>query len=365
MNVSIIIPAYNAAPTLADALRSVVEQSHQAWQAVVVNDGSTDLTAALAKSFAERDARIQVVDQPNGGEAAARNSGIRHARYDWLLCLDADDWISPTHLETMTACLAADSALDAVHCAYARVAADGSQIVDAYRPPTGDLFPALARRAVFPVHACVVRRGLVEEVGMFDTSLKTSPDWDLWQRVARAGANFGAVAEVLAFYRMSPSGRSLAALQLFKDGMQILTRGHTEDPRVLRPAPAHAHGTPEPCHTQQYYLLAWCAGLKLGKGLEVAPLFDVVGEAPFPDLYPPAVAQCVFDAVPLPTCQAPRSWEWFWPSLQRQLNAFFVTLEARSGADGLAVAAMDSLHQRVRDTVGPSGPVPAALPGRE
>ena len=137
---------------------------------------------------------------------AARNIGIALARYDWLLFLDADDWISPLYLERMTNELVSDPSLDAVHCGYARVAADGTLVVDNYQPPSGDLFPTLARRAAFPVHACIVRKSLVEEVGKFDTSLRTSPDWDLWQRIARTGARFGAVHEVLAFYRMRPNG---------------------------------------------------------------------------------------------------------------------------------------------------------------
>ncbi len=239
MPVSVVIPAYNAAATIAETLQSVREQTDGHWEAVVVNDGSTDDTGAIARSFATRDQRILVVDQPNGGEAAARNCGVKRARHPWLLFLDSDDWIAPGHVEAMTAQLAADPSLDAVLCRYARVAGDGSTVVDAYRPPTGDLFPILARRAAFPVHACVVRRALVHEVGLFDPSFQTSADWDLWQRVARTGANFGGIDDVLAFYRMSARGRSLEAVQLFSDGFRILQRGQGPD----SPGPASSAGS--------------------------------------------------------------------------------------------------------------------------
>ncbi|HUU35215.1 MAG TPA: glycosyltransferase family 2 protein, partial [Vicinamibacterales bacterium] len=102
MDVSVIVPAYNAAATIAETLQSVCSQSLGTWEVVVVNDGSTDDTGAIARAFALGDQRIRVVDQRNGGEAAARNSGVRRAQHPWLLCLDSDDWIAPRHLEMMT-----------------------------------------------------------------------------------------------------------------------------------------------------------------------------------------------------------------------------------------------------------------------
>jgi glycosyltransferase involved in cell wall biosynthesis len=350
MNVSVVMAAYNAAETIIEALRSLSGQTSASWEAIVVDDGSTDSTAAVARKCAKMDHRITVIRQRNVGESGARNAGIRRAQFDWLLFLDADDWIADDHLEKMTGALSADPSLDAVHCGYARVAADGSAVVEQYRPPTGDLFPTLARRAAFPVHACLVRKRLVEEVGMFDTSLKTSPDWDLWQRVARTGAKFGAVPDVLAFYRMSPKGASLDGPQLFRDGLRVLRQGHAADPRVPRPHPDHAHGVADSIVTQEFYLLSWCAGLMLGAGQQPGPLFDLVGDDRFPELHPPATAQCIFDSVPLPSCQASRGWESLWPPLQSRVIDFFTTLEARSTAEGLAPTAVMSLKRMILRT---------------
>jgi glycosyltransferase involved in cell wall biosynthesis len=344
VNVSIIIPAYNAARTISDALESILGQSFPNWEAIVIDDGSTDATPQIAKDFADRDSRVRLITQPNTGEAGARNTGIAQALYDWLLFLDADDWISPVYLERMTNVLISDCQLDAVHCRYARVASDGTEVVDSYRPPSGDLFPTLARRAAFPVHACVVRRSLVEQVGRFDHSLQTSPDWDLWQRVARTGARFGAVEDVLAFYRMNPNGASLDACQLFKDGMRVLKQGHSPEPRVHNPHPDHEKGEPpEQIRTQEFYLLSWCAGLMLGSGKDPRPLVELVGEDHYPELYPDAVAQCLFESTPLPTCQPPSAWEKLWPTIQRDVEDFFVALEKQSRASDLAHRALCSL----------------------
>jgi glycosyltransferase involved in cell wall biosynthesis len=348
VNVSIIIPAYNAAQTIADALESVLAQSCPDWEAVVVDDGSIDRTVEIANIYAERDARIRVISQANGGESAARNAGIDQARYDWLLFLDADDWIAPSHLERLTGELISNPELGAVHCGSVRVAIDGTHVADDYLPPAGDMFPTLARRAAFPIHACIVRRSLVEAVGKFDTSLKKSPDWDLWQRIARMGARFGAVREVLAYYRMLPYSASLDAEQLFYDGLRVLKQGHAPDPRVPKPHPDYASGLQqEKVESQEFYLLCWCAGLLLGRGRDARHLFDAVRDDHFAELYPYAIAQCIIEAAPLPACQPRQAWESLWPKIQDLVEAFLVALEEHSGTPDLARRALVELKKMI------------------
>jgi SAM-dependent methyltransferase len=335
--VSVIVPAYNAADTIADTLASVVAQTVPHWEVIIVDDGSSDATGKVAAEFAQQDGRIRVIRQPNGGEAAARNTGIGAARHDWLLFLDADDWISPDYLERMTKELVADPGLDAIHCGSARVALDGTLLVERYLPPTGDMFDTWARRSAFPVHACVVRKSTVEAVGRFDTSLRKSADWDLWQRIARTGARFGAIREVLAYYRMRPQGASLEAHQMLEDGLRVLRQGHAPDNRVAHPHPDHANGLPpEQLPTQAFYLLCWCAGLLLGRNEDARPLLPQLTGLQFPELDPDAVAQCIFDAAPLPAGQPPAAWEQLWPAIHGVVDAFLVALEAHSHAPDLA-----------------------------
>jgi glycosyltransferase involved in cell wall biosynthesis len=348
MKVSVIIPAYNAAETIAETIESLLAQTLLSWEAIVVDDGSTDATGEIVRGFVQRDARFRMIAQSNAGESAARNAGISQARYDWLLFLDADDWISPIHLERMTKELLSDPELDAVHCGYARVASDGTLVVDTYQPPSGDMFPTLARRAAFPVHACIVRKSLVEDVGRFDTSLRTCPDWDLWQRIARTGVRFGAVREVLAFYRMRPGAASLDAYQLLKDDLRVLKQGHSADPRVKNPHPDHANGLPhELIQTQEFYLLSWCAGLLIGSGQDARPLLEMLKGESYPDLYPDAVAQCIFEAGILPLCQAQEAWEKLYPDIRQHVQNFLVALERHSMAPGLAERASQSLKKLI------------------
>lgn len=98
---SIIIPVYNVERFLHDCLESVERQTFGNWEAVCVNDGSTDDSAAILEEFAERDPRFMVVAQPNGGLSSARNTGIKAATGDYVLFLDSDDWLEDDALEVL------------------------------------------------------------------------------------------------------------------------------------------------------------------------------------------------------------------------------------------------------------------------
>jgi hypothetical protein len=347
-SISVIVPAFNAAATLAETLDSVIAQTYPDWELLVVDDGSSDATGEIAEEYGRRDPRIRVISQANGGESAARNAGIAQACYEWLVFLDSDDWIAPTHLQKLIAELAAHPDLDAVHCGSVRVTEGGIQIPEDYQAPTGDLFPVLARRAAFPVHACMVRKSLVEAVGKLDTSLKTCPDWDLWQRIARAGARFGAVREVLAYYRVRRNSSSVRAEQLLRDGLTVLRRGHGPDDRVPQPLPQYVNGLPgDTVESQVFYLLCWGAGLMLGSGQDARVLLDQVRDFHYPALYPDAVAQCILDSGTLPASEPREAWERLFPASCRNVEQFLEALEAQAQVPGLAAAALQKLKRMI------------------
>lgn len=93
--ISIIVPAYNAERTLARCVRSLLGQTYPHIEVILVNDGSRDGSLELCRRFAEEDARVCVVDQPNGGVSAARNAGLDAATGDFVMFCDSDDWVSP------------------------------------------------------------------------------------------------------------------------------------------------------------------------------------------------------------------------------------------------------------------------------
>ena len=99
--VSIIVPAYNAERWLPAAVRSVLAQTEQDWELVLVDDGSTDATPGLCDGYVASDARIRVEHTPNAGVSAARNRGLKLCRGQWILFLDADDVMHPDMLRIM------------------------------------------------------------------------------------------------------------------------------------------------------------------------------------------------------------------------------------------------------------------------
>ena len=102
---SIIIPVYNVEKYLHECLDSVLGQSFPDWEAVCVNDGSTDGSAVILKEYSERDNRFRIVEQQNAGLSAARNTGMEYATGDFVLFLDSDDWLEPKALEILAGSL--------------------------------------------------------------------------------------------------------------------------------------------------------------------------------------------------------------------------------------------------------------------
>lgn len=102
MMFSIIIPVYNVEFYLRECLDSVIAQTYPGWEAICVNDGSTDGSALILNEYAARDSRLKVITQPNGGLSAARNAGVDAAKGEYLFFLDSDDWLEKNALEVLS-----------------------------------------------------------------------------------------------------------------------------------------------------------------------------------------------------------------------------------------------------------------------
>jgi len=335
-SIAIIIPAYNASETLLETLDSVLKQTRSDWEVIIVDDGSQDDTAAIANQAATQDNRIRVVTQTNQGVSAARNTGVHSAQAEWLLFLDADDWIAPNYLSQMTAKIEENASLDVVHCGWVRVAPDGFLVYGKPVPQFTDLFSTIARYCPFAVHACVVKKDIFNRAGGFDTSLKTCEEWDLWQRIARQGTRFGGIPNVLAYYRMRAQSLSGDGTQFCVDGLRVLKQGHAPDPRVSNPHPDHKDGLPaDTINSQQFHWATWPAGLVIGLGKDTSPLLKLLnGNAPGLDSY--CLAASLFESVPLPTCCPPTKWWHLWQDINSSLQNFLASLEKASEAQGLA-----------------------------
>jgi glycosyltransferase involved in cell wall biosynthesis len=176
--ISVVIPAYNAAAYLGEALDSVFAQSHRALEVIVVDDGSEDRTAEVASSYGER---IRFVSQARGGNGAARNTGIALARGRYLAFLDADDRFLPDKLERQLAALEADPQLDMVF----------GWVREFVSPELPEDVRAQIRAPAEPQpwaapNLMLIRRESFDQVGPFATNLRVGVTVDWYARATEA-----------------------------------------------------------------------------------------------------------------------------------------------------------------------------------
>lgn len=238
-DVSIIIPAFNAAEFMGETLASVAAQTFTSHEVIVVNDGSRD-TAELERELKRYQGELQYIKQGNRGAAAARNTGLRAAKGEFVAFLDADDTWLPTFLEKQMALLKRTKA-DLV---YADALLTGESPMAGRRfmqmhPSRGHVTPEnlLALKVTVLTSTVLARKAAILEADLFDEKLRRGQDFDLWLRLAKRGARFAYQREVLAHHRIVESGlsgneisqlkRSLAVLEAVKSKV-LLTSSENE-----------------------------------------------------------------------------------------------------------------------------------------
>jgi hypothetical protein len=194
--VSVIVPCYNLGQYLDEAVGSVLAQTYQDFEIIVVDDGSTDpATVAFLADY--RPSRTRLIRIAHGGLAAARNAGLAHATGEFLCALDADDRLAPTFLETTVRALDADPAAAFASC-WLRAFGDEQW---EWRPERCDLPALLSENTVLT--AALVRCGAVAAVGGYDAAMPVQgdEDWDLWLSLLERGDRGIIIPEVLFAYR--------------------------------------------------------------------------------------------------------------------------------------------------------------------
>lgn len=201
--ISVIIPAYNTSQYIAEALDSVFAQTFSDFEVIVINDGSPD-TEALERALLPFRDKIQYLWQENSGVAAARNAGIRIARGQYLAMLDSDDIWLPQYLEKQLAAITSspDIAVSYTNARYFGDSPLSGKDFMSYFPSEGEVtFQSMIEEKVHVVGTSMALREAVVEVGLYDETLATSEDFDLWLRVAHAGWRIVYTREELFLYR--------------------------------------------------------------------------------------------------------------------------------------------------------------------
>lgn len=243
--VTVIIPAYNAERFIDLTLASLVAQTFPDWEAIIIDDGSTDGTAVLVEAWQQRDARLRLVRQANAGVSTARNVGLEQARGAWIAMLDSDDLWDPRKLELQMAAQEASGA-DVLFCGFHACDDQGQPLplppVVAGEWSGAEFFLAhYGSFFVYPSTAFLSTEAL-RRVGGFDTALRACEDWDLWLRMAQEGNRFLGMPDRLMTYRKHPNGLSVQAdfgaiLRVFQRHAQSSLLG----PRVFRHGPVRSN----------------------------------------------------------------------------------------------------------------------------
>lgn len=230
--VSVVIPAYNAERFIGDALDSVMAQTFRDVEVIVVDDGSTDGTGEIVRSYGEP---VRLVDQANAGPSAARNRGVREAKSELVAFLDADDRWLPEKLALQVPLLDGNAGTDLVHCRVQLIDASGQPMPTPRLPaPSGRIFHDLLERNVLGTSAVVVRKARVEQVGGFPEDMKWAEDWLLWLRLAQH-CQVGCVEEVLVQHREHGASLATEGESFYRGVLEVLARieRETDDARAI------------------------------------------------------------------------------------------------------------------------------------
>ena len=231
--VSVVVPAFNAAHTIAETLHSVSRQTYPALEIVVVDDGSTDATAEIARRHG--DPRLRVVAKANGGVASARNAGIRESKGAFVAFIDADDLWHPTKVaKQLSVLIAGGPEMALVYAPFRLIDGDGRVLASPHKYGVNGwvIHRHFHSNLVGNGSALLVRRSVLEEFGGFDTSLlqqgaEGCEDLLLQLRIA-ARYRFGEVSEYLVGYRRLPDNMSSNTDQMIRSGMLAVSKAMSE-----------------------------------------------------------------------------------------------------------------------------------------
>lgn len=185
---SVIIPLYNKAPYIAKAIESVLGQTYRDFEVIVIDDGSTDQSLEVAKTFENKS--ITIISQPNSGVSTARNNGVKLAKHPYICFLDADDWWHPTFLEEMKQ-LITDFPDAGIYGSGYYIVKNGKERIAPIGVPQGfergiiDYCEVYAKTLCMPIWtgAVIVPKNIFDEEGGFKSQLKLGEDFDLWIRI--------------------------------------------------------------------------------------------------------------------------------------------------------------------------------------
>lgn len=248
--VSVIIPAYNAEAFLSEAIESVLAQSFQDFEVIVIDDGSTDDSARIANSFG---GNVFCLSQENRGLAAARNRGIAESKGELIALLDADDYWLAEKLEKQVELLERESEAVACFTLTENFNDQGETLETSVEPDYADIVEALLLYSciIGPPSSVMIKRSALNKIGDFDMNFSQCADWDMWLRLAELG-KVVYVNKPLVRYRIHPTNMSKNTPLLESDTFGVLDKFFSD--------PAHFKFEPlkNNCYSNHWMIIAGC-----------------------------------------------------------------------------------------------------------
>ena len=201
--VSIIVPCYNQGEYLGDCLDSVLAQSYQDWECIIINDASVDNTEEIARKYCVYDSRFLYIHlSKNQGVSYSRNIGIKNSHGQFILPLDGDDKIGPTYLEKAIECFSDDPELKLVYC----IAMKFGRKNGIYNLPNYDYDQLIWGNQI--ICSAFFKRIDFDKTEGYNVNMKEGlEDWDFWLSLLKRGDKVYQIPEVLFFYRMKTDSR--------------------------------------------------------------------------------------------------------------------------------------------------------------
>lgn len=222
--VSIIVPCYNQAQYLSEALQSILDQTYKNWECIIVNDGSPDNTEVIVKEWILKEKRFKYFYKENGGVSSARNLGIENAKGKYILPLDGDDKIGKDYVKEAVLSFEKDDSLKLVYCRAEKFGDEtGEWILNPY-----SLFNLSKKNMIFC--SALYRKSDWESVGGYDVKMVNGlEDWEFWISILKSGGNVHCLQYLGFYYRIKKKSRNNQLLdEDKKDLLEYLNVKHAD-----------------------------------------------------------------------------------------------------------------------------------------
>lgn len=236
--VSVIIPCYNASATIRETLKSIKKQTFKDYEVIAVNDGSTDDTDNILASYAEKlNGLLKIITQINQGQAVAKNVGIRNSKGQFIAFLDSDDLWAPDKLEYQLAYMESRPHIGLCYTEGILINDKGDKIgvVNALSSHRGNCFDKLLIKNNIIASSVMIKREILDRVGLFDEDFKACENWDMWIRISKV-SQIEYIDRPLTYYRVHPKNMSKNIDKMYDYRVKIIDKylpKTNRDPLIL------------------------------------------------------------------------------------------------------------------------------------